>query len=232
MCLTCSSSSDAMDTHGDFRNLTWGMLSAAAEAAGVTPAQALANAVATLAYGGEPVDDPDGGQETAAELEAALDEADEALAVTKGVAGCAVVKMAEERRFTLGVAIAALHPDVAKGVDGFQDFVGPELTERTAWAWMAKSRQIGLFHSDVLKGQISTGHGTVVESYVYRGPDWSIEAADGSTRVVKAGDWLLGVQWDEPAWAAIKARAINGFSIQGRGRRGRPTPDRLAALRA
>lgn len=221
MCLACKSSVDATDDHGDYRSFTWGMLSAAANAAGVTPPQALANAVMTLAYGGEPADDDDG-TVTAGELSDALD-ADEVVA--KGAVGCDVVKMVEERRYTLGVACAALRPDVAKGMDGFRDVATPEQVEKMAWAFAARNRRVGLYHS-------RRSDADVVESYIYRGPDWAITAADGTTRVVKAGDWLLGMIWPPEDWAAIKAGRVNGLSRQGRGKRRRLSPDVLASLRS
>ena len=53
---------------------------------------------------------------------------------------------------------------------------------------------IGTDHADG-----TTGAGRVVESYIYRGPDWFIGDA-----AIKSGDWLLGTVWDETTWAKIK----------------------------
>src|ERR1035441_6442247 len=36
--------------------------------------------------------------------------------------------------------------DTARAADGHRDFVGAEALEATAWSWMTKSRDIGLFH--------------------------------------------------------------------------------------
>jgi hypothetical protein len=47
--------------------------------------------------------------------------------------------------------------------------------------------------------------GVVVESYVHRGPEWK-----AGERVVKAGDWLLGIVWDEPDWPAVEEAASSG----------------------
>jgi hypothetical protein len=125
--------------------------------------------------------------------------------VTLPAAMTAVVKGDDEKRYTLGVAYPA------NRVDGHGEFMRPDEVERVAWDYVTKGRQIGLWHADGTEG-----HGTVVESYIYRGPDWGLTAVDGSTQVIKSGDWLLGVQWDEPAWALIRKGYVDGWSMQGR----------------
>lgn len=126
----------------------------------------------------------------------------------------AVVKGDDEKRYTLGVAYPA------DRLDGHGEFMRPDELEQTAWGYVTKGREIGLFHADG-----TVGHGTVVESYLYRGPDWTLTAVDGSTQVVKAGDWLLGAVWDEAAWSLIKAGHVDGWSMQGVSlRRTAPTP--------
>jgi hypothetical protein len=81
---------------------------------------------------------------------------------------------------------------------------------------MATSRSIGLFHS---QSPDADGDATVVESYIYRGPDW--QAADDT--VIKAGDWLLGTVWDEHGWQLVKAGLVNGWSPEGGAHRTRAT---------
>lgn len=132
-----------------------------------------------------------------------------------------VVKAEDERRFTLGLAYPANRPDVGKAADGHRDFVSERTLQDAAWNYLAKSRSVGLRHADGTEG-----HGTVVESYLYQGPDWKI----GNT-VIKANDWLLGVRWDEPTWRAIKSGALNGFSPQGFAKRATPSANALANLR-
>lgn len=139
------------------------------------------------------------------------------------VLGCAVVKSTPERRYTLGVAYPANRADVGVAADGFRDFAGPEALEAAAWSYLRKGGSVGLHHADGTEG-----HGTVVESYLYRGPDWPQE----NGYVVKAGDWLLGVVWDEETWPLVKSGAIRGFSPQGAAKRRTPTPEALAALRS
>lgn len=110
----------------------------------------------------------------------------------------AVLKAAEEQRYTLGIAYPV------KEVDAHGEYATAQEVEKAAWRYMA-NRQVGLMHRDGTEGA-----GTLVESYIYRGPKWAI---DGQT--VDPGDWLIGVIWEPPAWDLIKSGAITGFSIQG-----------------
>lgn len=142
-------------------------------------------------------------------------------------AGCQVIKSDSERRYTLGLSYPSNRPDVGKAADGYRDFAGTQAVEEAAWAFMRKGAGVGLAHRDG-----TDGHGVVVESYIYRGPDWHIKAADGSEQLIKAGDWLLGVQWDPPTWDAIKAGIYNGFSPQGGASRRQPSAEALANLRS
>lgn len=139
---------------------------------------------------------------------------------------CKVLKAVDERRYVLGLAYPAMRADVGKAADGHRDFVAAETLEEAAWSWMAKGRNIGLGHADG-----TDGAGVVVESYIYRGPDWTVDTADGSTQVIKAGDWLVGTVFPPATWDAIKAGRFNGFSPQGSGRRTVPSPDRLERVR-
>jgi hypothetical protein len=175
------------DDHGDARHVTLLILQGAADAAGIPLPEAAANIVASL--------DPD------AMVKA---ETVEGPALMDAIPG-PVLKSEPERRYTLMLAWPAMKPDVAKAADGRRDYARPEVVEKTAWAWMAKSRSVGLFHQDGTEG-----HGTVVESYIWRGPDWRV----GDT-LIKAGDWLCGVVWNEQAWALVKRGLINGMSPQG-----------------
>src|SRR5215469_3119171 len=144
----------------------------------------------------------------------------------QGVAG-QLVKAAPERRYTLMVAYPANKCDVAVAKDGYQDFAGEDAVEDAAWNYMIKSRGIGLWHEDG-----TDGAGEVVESYIYRGPDWVIKAADGSEHVIKAGDWLMGVRWTPEAWADVLSGKINGLSMQGSALREEADPADLIGLRS
>lgn len=147
-------------------------------------------------------------------------------ATVPGFVACQVVKSADESRYTLGVAYPAHKADVGTAADGHRDFVSADVLERAAWGFMTKSRNIGIAHQDG-----TDGGGTVVESYIYRGPQWVTKAADGTTQTVEPGDWLLGVQWKQETWGLIKSGAVCGFSPQGAARRGTASVDDLAKLR-
>lgn len=205
MCWSCGCARPA-DSHQDSRNLVTLDLQGAADAANTTIPQVISNMVRTLAlYRGRTA----GG---------ALKEAE---VMTK------VMAVEPERQFTLGLAYPVNRADVAKARDGFRDFVAPEVLEEAAWNYLRKGASVGLLHA---KG--TDGAGTVVESYIYRGPDWHLKAVDGSEQVIVAGDWLLGTVWDTPAWAAIKRQQLRGYSPQGPVRRRIPSAEALAGLRS
>lgn len=136
---------------------------------------------------------------------------------------CAVVKASEERRYTLGLAYPANRPDRGVAADGHRDFVSARVLEDAAWSYLRKGAAVGLDHSTDPSVE---GRGTVVESYIWPGDDWKT----GNT-VIKKGDWLLGVVWQPDTWPLVKAGRLNGFSPQGRARRGTPTPETIEKLR-
>lgn len=138
-----------------------------------------------------------------------------------------LIKAEAPNRFTLGVAYAANKVDVAKARDGHRDFADPAALEQCAWDYLRKGAQIGLFHE-----QGTYGHADVVESYIYRGPDWEVTGVRGDTYLIKAGDWMLGAIWDELGFEAVQKQLVNGWSPQGRAKRLQPTPYDLAQLRS
>lgn len=139
----------------------------------------------------------------------------------EGVAG-KIVKSDAARQFTLTVAYPANKPDVGKARDGHRDFAAEDDIEQCAWNYLLKSRNVGLWHEDG-----TDGAGQVVESYIYRGPDWHV----GESTVVKSGDWMLGVRWSDQAWAEVESGRVNGLSMQGTAKRSVPTPAAVARLR-
>jgi len=145
---------------------------------------------------------------------------------TDSVAGM-VVKSEEEQRYTLTVAYPANKPDVGVAQDGFRDYASANAVEKAAWSYLRKSPNIGLWHQDG-----TDGSGEVCESYIYRGPDWEVAAADGSTQVIKAGDWLMGIIWSEATWPLVKQGLIGGVSPQGRAKRRMPDKADVANLRS
>jgi len=111
-----------------------------------------------------------------------------------------IVRRDPEKRYTLAVAYPL------REVDSWGDVItDPEQLEKAAWEYMRKSRRVGLDHAPGTEGA-----GTVVESYIYRGPRWEVNG-----EVVEPGDWLLGIVWSPQAWERIKRGEKVGLSIQG-----------------
>lgn len=121
-----------------------------------------------------------------------------------------------EQRFLLTVAHqAGPDPRIVKGMDGRRDFFTPVELEKACWSMLQSGApEVGLFHADG-----TVGHAQIVESYIYRGPEWVLEAVDGSSVVVKSGDWLVGMLCDEVAWNLYKSGRVTGVSIQGSAKR-------------
>lgn len=138
-----------------------------------------------------------------------------------------VVKSLEEQRYTLTVAYPAYKPDVGIAQDGFRDFASAQAVEKAAWSYLQESPNVGLWHENG-----TDGSGRVCESYIYRGPDWTIQAVDGSEQIIKSGDWLMGIIWDEPSWQLVKSGLIGGVSPQGHARRKIPDRESIERLRS
>lgn len=137
-----------------------------------------------------------------------------------------VVKSEDERRFTLTVAYPADKADVAVAADGHLDFASKAAVEDAAWGYMAKYRDVGAHHQEG-----TSGSGQLVESYIYRGPDWAIKSGD-SEIVIKSGDWLMGTIWPPEQWEKWKTGEYGGMSPQGGAKRRTPSPEAVAALRS
>lgn len=138
-----------------------------------------------------------------------------------------LLKAAVEQQYTLGLAYPAMKVDVAVAKDGRRDFVTAEVLERTAWRWMKDQRDIGLFHEEG-----TSGHAEVVESYIYRGPDWVCAQPGNKQVVIKSGDWMLGTVWDDYGWNLVKKGLVRGWSPEGQARRRAASTQSLAKLRS
>lgn len=122
--------------------------------------------------------------------------------------------MTDPQRFVLGLGYqAGPDPRIRKGQDGGRDYFTAEQLEKAAWEFLRRGPAAGMFH---LEG--TDGHIEIVESYIYRGPDWDV----GEGLIVKAGDWVLGGRLDPHAWQLYEAGRITGWSPQGHGRRVAP----------
>ena len=122
--------------------------------------------------------------------------------------------MPDEQHYVLGIAYqAGPDPRISKGADGGRDYFTAAELEKAAWSFLANGApQVGVGHVDG-----TTGAAQVVESYIYRGPDWDL----GDGIVAKSGDWLIGAILDDHAWQLHKSGRLNGWSPQGTARRRR-----------
>lgn len=118
----------------------------------------------------------------------------------------------EPQRYVLSIAYkAGPDPRITKGADGGRDYVSESELERAAFSYLAKGNpQVGIGHLDG-----TTGAATVVESYLWRGPDWDL----GDGIVVTKGDWLVGMILDERSWSLAQQGKLTGLSPQGTARR-------------
>jgi hypothetical protein len=138
-----------------------------------------------------------------------------ALPLYRSVQKLAWVAKAEEQRYTLGVCYPA---STSKRVES--DFHGDVMSEaeleKSAWGFISKSggSRVGLMHRPG-----TSGAGKVVESYIWRGPEWKTKDVDGTEQTVDPGDWMLGVVWEPEAWAAVKSGNLKGYSLQGAARK-------------
>lgn len=148
------------------------------------------------------------------------DTAYEAVSWDQQTAKQELVKSVDEKRYTLSVGYPADLADVAVARDGHRDFASRDEIEKAAWGYLANGGGVGLHHADGTEG-----HGRVVESYIYRGPDWT-----ENTQVIKSGDWLVGIVWDTDTWDAIKKGSIRGTSMQGTAKRRAPNPADVARV--
>lgn len=115
--------------------------------------------------------------------------------------------MSDEQRYVLGLAYqAGADEKIQKGADGRRDFFTAEELERCAWNFLKSGPQSGLFHADGTEGAAE-----IVESYIYRGPDWEVQPGT----IIKSGDWLVGAVLSEQAWELKKQGVIKGWSPQG-----------------
>lgn len=197
MCTSCGCG-DLPNDHGDSRNITLLILRCAAEAADVTLQQAAANiGAAAASLTPQPEPEP------------------EDIVIKSLVAGA-------PKRFVLGVAYPA--SQIIDGrvdrTDGHREFMTADEVEAAAWDYARNHRRIGFYHVDGTEG-----HADLVESYIYRGPDWVTTDIDGKEQVIKAGDWVMGAILDEPAFDLVVKRKADGWSVDGVARRRRkPVP--------
>lgn len=100
----------------------------------------------------------------------------------------------------------------ANRLDGHGEWASAETVMKSAHGFMRTGQQIGFDHADG-----TVGHATVLESYLHRGADLPFD-----NYVIKSGDWVIGVEFDAATWPEVRSGRVNGFSIQGVGKRRKP----------
>jgi hypothetical protein len=143
-----------------------------------------------------------------------------------------LAKAEPEQRYTLNVIYPANKADVARAMDKHRDFASPAVVEKAAWDYMRNYRNVGMCHTAEQAASVGVellqkDAADLVESYIYRGPDWQVS----DDLLIKAGDWLGGFIWAEPVWNAIKAGKLNSTSVEGGAKRRKPSKEALANLR-
>ncbi len=192
MCLSCgcvATGGSPTDDHDDDANITLGDLTAAANAQGITLAQAALNIVDSLAAAQAPTEPAEG-------------------AVIKALEVSGV-----PQRYVLGVAYPS------DQLDGHQEWMSRAEVENAAWNYVRKGRQVGFYHADS-----TFGHAEIVESYVYRGPNWVTKDLDGTEQTIREGAWLLGAILDPAGFDLVLKGKADGFSLDGVARRRRAKP--------
>jgi hypothetical protein len=117
---------------------------------------------------------------------------------------------AEEQRYTLTVVYPASKRGEERG-DFHGDVMYESELEKSAWNFIDKGTgRVGLMHRPG-----TAGAGKVVESYIWRAPEWKMQDTGGNEQSVSPGDWVMGIVWSPEAWAAIKGGSITGVSLQG-----------------
>lgn len=108
------------------------------------------------------------------------------------------------QRFVFGVAYPA------NRADGHGEFMSAAEVERIAWDYARNHRRVGFFHADGTEG-----HADVVESSIYRGPDYVAKDINGGEQQIRTGDWLLGAILDTTTWDIVTSGQADGWSIDG-----------------
>src|SRR3989442_6446365 len=116
--------------------------------------------------------------------------------------------MKSDKKYPKHYTLSVVYP--ADEIDLHGDTMTAEDLEKAAWAAGARRVGVGLMHR---RG--TEGAGTVVESYIYRGPDWPLKDTSGQKQTIKGGDWVMGIRWADEAWKAIMDGQVTGLSLQG-----------------
>lgn len=121
----------------------------------------------------------------------------------------AVVKSVDEERFVLGPVLQPGEPDLQ-----CEEMTAVEIAKAQR-RWVRLGSELEREHT----GGDLGARVTVIENYIAP-QDLEFAQADGTSEVVKAGTWMLGVHVpDDKLWADVKAGRLTGFSPRGIGTR-------------
>lgn len=129
--------------------------------------------------------------------------------------------------YEVGISKSAVEKQIVYGVvldpyqvDAHEDWIPPAEIESTAHGFLAKSRVIGLEHTEKAEA-------TLVESWVVAYPsarDYQLAMKNAPHKVLRqkfgndtihSGAWVIGVKLGDKEWAEHKAGRLNAFSIGG-----------------
>jgi hypothetical protein len=199
MCVTCGCGHPKKD-HGDDRNLTRKDFQEAALAANIDMHHLVANINDAYTHG-----ELSGGKSKPDEKKLAPAAVVHAPVKTDKEIPFKLIAKTSARRFTLGVAYRPNVPDVSVAMDGHRDIISEAELEEGAWKFLTNNPKVGINHV----GEKNAG--TVVESYIYRGPDWIVS----QSLTITAGSWLVGVIWEPWAWEHVVNGRLKGISPEG-----------------
>lgn len=192
MCLTCGCH-QAVNSHGDGRNITLADLASAADAAGIDLDTAVQNLVDTVAE----VTEPAGPMEPTP--------------VAKGIH-----VIPDAKRFVFGVAYPANRPD------GHDEFMRPEEVERVAWDYARNHRRVGFFHADGTEGHADVVESSIYRGPTYvvkdiNGADQEIRTGDWLLgAILDEVSWGLVTTGRATGWSidgAMKRRTVPRSAI-------------------
>ena len=123
----------------------------------------------------------------------------------------------------LQVAYSVAYPVFPPGeADADADMMTASEVEKMAHLWMADSQRYDLQHQVL---DIPKSEAVIVESYL--APidfDWPL--ADGTTKHITKGSWIVATKFGPQLWPAVESGEIAAYSIRGKGFR---RPKRFAA---
>ena len=120
-----------------------------------------------------------------------------------------VVKASEEMRVAWFVVYSPNRLPL-RGADHKIDVASPDVLEKACHKFAENGFHIGVGHQPGGEGIAS-----VLENYIHRGGDWRSVGPDGTTEVVKSGDWVIALRFTPKGWARFKSGEWGGVSLQG-----------------